>query len=240
MISWICSECRVKSLKESFGGGNCENRHSLTLFKRYFFAILRHSRGCLNELPVHNMQRFWRNSNIIEIAINVQYTKMIKVGGDLSFFNRRTISKFTKPTENLRSSGLLRITSYTSLNTDYYRNNPANYIYKYAISSSSSSPTWHLQCVRAFRSPVDSTCGRALNVVLLARASQGAAVSHAVTPLGADFREQGLGLSVAAQTPCHIAAGRSPPADSFPSWTCRYTRRGWHFAAPDAGGSARE
>ena len=39
-----------------------------------------------------------------------------------------------------------------------------------------------MQCVRAARSPAVSTSGRALNVVLLARASQGAAVSHAVTP----------------------------------------------------------
>ena len=77
------------------------------------------------------------------------------------------------------------------LNTYYYRNNPANYIYKSAISSSSSSPhTWQLQYVRAARSPAVSTSGRTLNVVLLARASQGAAVSHAVTP---DHSEQIFG-----------------------------------------------
>ena len=73
------------------------------------------------------------------------------------------------------------------LNTYYYRNNPANFIYKFAMSSYSSSPHGSCSMFVQPRSPAVSTSGRTLNVVLLARASQGAAVSHAVTP---DHSEQ--------------------------------------------------
>ena len=39
---------------------------------------------------------------------------------------------------------------------------------------------------------------------------------------------------------CHPhSVGRSPPADPFHYWTCRYTLRLWYIAAPDVGGSAR-
>ena len=65
-----------------------------------------------------------------------------------------------------------------------------------------------MQCVRAARSPAVSTSGRALNVVLLACASlvlQSAMQLHLVTR-SRFFLEQGLCLSVAAQTPSHIAA----------------------------------
>ena len=49
-----------------------------------FFVTLRRSLGCLIELPVHIMQRFWRNTNMqsIDKAVNIEYPKYIKVGGD--------------------------------------------------------------------------------------------------------------------------------------------------------------
>ena len=60
--------------------------------------------------------------------------------------------------------------------------------------------------------------------------------------LGANFREQGLGLSSGTNPMSDCcqphSVGRSPPTEPFPSWTCRYTRRLWYITAPDVDGSA--
>ena len=76
-----------------------------------------------------------------------------------------------------------------------------------------------------------STSGRALNVVLLARASQGAAVSHYMQLhlitrsrfSGAGARYVCSGTNPMSHCCQPHPVGCSPPADPFPSWTCAGT-----------------
>ena len=84
MISWIYPECRVKSPKESFGGKIVKIAkvwcYSNCIF-RYFTAFT----WLLDwAASAYYARFFWRNTNMqsIDIAVNIEYPKYIKVGGD--------------------------------------------------------------------------------------------------------------------------------------------------------------